>query len=139
MMHRAPDAAATFNGIDPVAAPQWVRLSELIAGHIGLHFAPQRLPDFQRGLANAAEELGFNEVGECASWLLSAQPTRRQLEVLASHLTVGETYYFRDPRTFEVLATHILPRLINDRRAGDRRLRLWSAGCSSGEEAYSLA
>jgi chemotaxis protein methyltransferase CheR len=53
-------------------------------------------------------------------------------------LTTGETYFFRDQGQMNVLSRYILPELIA-RNQAQRRLRLWSAGCSSGEEAYSLA
>ena len=79
---------------------------------MGLHFPPERWADLQRGLAGAAAELGFADVAACADWLLSAPLTKAQLRVLASHLTVGETYFFREKKTFEVLAEHVLPELI---------------------------
>ena len=63
----------------------------------------------------------------------------QQLDLLASHLTIGETYFFRDRACFDALAEHALPALIRARRNGEKRLRLWSAGCCTGEEAYSLA
>jgi chemotaxis protein methyltransferase CheR len=50
----------------------------------------------------------------------------------------GETYFFRDLGQFDLLRLHILPELVK-RRSGEKHLRLWSAGCASGEEAYSLA
>ncbi|MCK9388886.1 MAG: hypothetical protein M0Q22_10925 [Sulfuritalea sp.] len=52
--------------------------------------------------------------------------------------TNGETYFFRDHGQFDLLRLHVLPALI-DRRRTAKTLRLWSAGCASGEEAYSLA
>jgi chemotaxis protein methyltransferase CheR len=118
---------------------QWTRLSDVIAETIGLHFPPERLTDLQRSLGGAAEEFGFDDIAECADWLLAAPLTKTQLEVLASHLTIGETYFFRDQKTLEVLVTRVLPELIDARRGGEQRLRLWSAACCSGEEAYSLA
>jgi chemotaxis protein methyltransferase CheR len=55
-------------------------------------------------------------------------------------ITVGETYFFRDQGQFDALRMHILPQLIAERqKTGNRQLRLWSAGCASGEEPYSLA
>ncbi len=66
-------------------------------------------------------------------------PTRSQIEILASHLTVGETYFFRDKRLFKTLEESILSELIQLRRNSGRYLRIWSAGCSSGEEPYSIA
>lgn len=122
-----------------VPAPQQRQLSEFVADKIGLHFPSERWPDLQSGLAGAATEFGFEDVAGCADWLLSATLTSAQLQTLASHLTIGETYFFREKETFAVLAQRVLPDLIRARRGRGRRLRLWSAGCCTGEEAYSLA
>lgn len=121
------------------AETQWGRLIELIAERMGLHFPRERRAELERGLAGAAEELGFEDVAACTDRLLSGPLTRAHLKVLASHLTIGETYFFREKKTFESLATHVLPALIHARRGRLQRLRLWSAACCSGEEAYSLA
>jgi chemotaxis protein methyltransferase CheR len=118
----------------------WARLSEVLSGVLGLHFPRERWTDLHRGLRAAAPDLGFGRVQDCVDWMLSATPTRAQVQVLAAHLTIGETYFFRDSGMFDALATHVLPPLIEARReAGQRRLRLWSAGCCTGEEPYSLA
>jgi chemotaxis protein methyltransferase CheR len=67
-------------------------------------------------------------------------PLHPDLQLLIESLTTHETYFFRDLAQLKHLRTAILPRLIDDARiSGRRRLRLWSAGCSTGEEAYSLA
>ena len=120
-------------------SPQWSQLSELIAEKMGLHFPRERRDDLQRGLAGAAEEFGFEDAAACVGWLLSAPLTKAQLQVLASHLTIGETYFFRDKQTLEALAGSILPELIRARRGGEQRLHIWSAACCTGEEPYSLA
>lgn len=117
----------------------WARVSEFIAEQMGLHFPHERLADLQRGLAGAAGEFGFQDLAACADWLMATPLTKPQLQVLASHLTVGETYFFRDTKTFEVLASRVLPALMHVRRGREQRLRLWSAACATGEEAYSLA
>jgi chemotaxis protein methyltransferase CheR len=57
---------------------------------------------------------------------------------VAEAMTINETSFFRDGRPFELLRTEILPRLIEARRL-NRSLRFWSAACSTGQEAYSLA
>lgn len=124
---------------DLVTDGQWLRIRAVIAESMGLHFPKERLTDLQRGLTTAADEFGFDDVAACADWLLSAPLTRAQLEVLAGHLTIGETYFFRDRNTFETLGSRVLPGLIDARRGREQRLRLWSAGCCTGEEAYSLA
>jgi chemotaxis protein methyltransferase CheR len=124
---------------EAVSDDLWQRVSEFFARATGLHFPSERHADLQRGLAAAAKELGFADGPSCADWLLSTPPTRPQLHALVSHLTVGETYFFREPKAFDALREHILPELIRRRRGREQRLRLWSAACSTGEEAYSLA
>lgn len=61
-----------------------------------------------------------------------------EVELLAKDLLINVTSFFRDPKVFEVLAEKIIPDLIRD-QAPDMPLRIWIAGCSTGEEAYSLA
>ena len=115
------------------------RLSDFVAAQMGLHFPPERWRDLERGIGSAAREFGFADTEAFAQWLLTSPLTRNRVEVLASHLTVGETYFFRDKRTFELLEEQILPELIRSRRATAQRLRIWSAGCATGEEPYSIA
>lgn len=115
------------------------QLTGRLAASLGLHFPPERWADLQRGLGSAAGAFGFTDAETCAQWLLSAPLGREQIEVLASCLTVGETYFFREKRAFEVLEQQILPELIATRRGRDQRLRLWSAACCTGEEPYSIA
>jgi chemotaxis protein methyltransferase CheR len=118
---------------------QLSRFSDFVADALGLHFPPPRWPDLRRGLAAAANALGFENPGACAARMMSAPLTKGQLDELASNLTVGETYFLRESRSFEVLAEHVLPTLIRARQDGERRLRIWSAACCTGEEAYSIA
>lgn len=115
------------------------QFSEFVAAHMGLHFPAERWPDLRRGIRSAAPEFGYADEVACVQRLMSAPLTRHQIEILAGNLTVGETYFFREKRAFDVLAERILPELTESRRGGERRLRFWSAGCCTGEEAYSLA
>lgn len=115
------------------------QLSAFVARHMGLHFPRERWRDLERGVRSATHEFGHANVEACAQRLLSASLTKQQIETLASHLTVGETYFFREPRSFAVFEDHILPELIRSRQGAEQQLRIWSAGCCTGEEPYSLA
>src|SRR5690242_13315347 len=61
-----------------------------------------------------------------------------ELDLLARDLLINVTSFFRDPKAFELLAEEVIPDLVH-RQPSDRPLRIWVAGCSTGEETYSLA
>jgi chemotaxis protein methyltransferase CheR len=116
-----------------------LRLSEYLTAKIGLHFSNRNRNELHQKMAAAMKDFDFKDVSEFIEWLLSSSPTQKQIEILASHLTVGETYFFREKKGFEILEHSILPGLIDTRRRTGKRLRFWSAGCSTGEEPYSIA
>ncbi|HEY9073089.1 MAG TPA: CheR family methyltransferase, partial [Desulfobaccales bacterium] len=117
-----------------------VRFSDFLAARMGLCFPPNRRQDLARGIKAAARDLGCDHAEQCIRQLMLAPLGREQIEILASHLSVGETYFFREQKSLAVLENHILPELIRHRRQqGQLHLRIWTAGCASGEEAYTLA
>src|SRR5450759_3902801 len=125
----------------PIALPDSLlsRLSDFLESQIGLHFPKERWRDLERGIAAAARESGYKEAQAYIHWLLAAPLTRTQIKGLASHLTVGETYFFREKRSLDILEQQILPELLRTRAQTEKHLRIWSAGCCSGEEPYSIA
>ncbi len=102
-----------------------------------VHKSLQTAPD---GLADPTAYVRYLRLGATAH-------ARAELTRFLNLLTVGETHFFRDSAQFDALANHILPALISRKReiaaaiGADvpPQLRLWSAGCATGEEAYSLA
>jgi chemotaxis protein methyltransferase CheR len=114
--------------------------SHFLETRMGLHYADERRGELARAVTIMASELGFPDADSCMRHFLGTEPARGQIETLASHLTIGETYFFREPQSFHALANIVLPPLIEARRkAGTLHLRIWSAACSTGEEAYSVA
>ena len=116
-----------------IPEPVIAQLIRLIDSRLGLGFLDGR--DVDRMMQGAAHDLGFDEPAACARWLVSTPSGDERIAILARHFTVGETYFFRDRKVFEVLEREVLPSLAKE----GRTIRVWSAGCSSGEEAYSLA
>jgi chemotaxis protein methyltransferase CheR len=114
-------------------------VSDWVARHMGLHFPADRHDELQRGLEQAARIEGFDNAAAYVCRLMESPPTPAQIEVLAGELTIGETYFFREPSAFDALRDSILPSLIQERRPAGRHLKFWSAACCTGEEPYSLA
>jgi chemotaxis protein methyltransferase CheR len=110
-----------------------------LASRTGLHFTRDRWRELESGLLAASREEGCARPETFVRKLLAGPLSRSRIESLARHLTVGETYFFRDPQCFAACREFVLEEVIRQRAHQGRNLRLWSAGCSSGEEAYSLA
>ncbi|MBI4213793.1 MAG: hypothetical protein HY534_05720 [Chloroflexi bacterium] len=112
----------------------------LVASRLGLDFSERRRADLERGLVHAAGTSSEPALRAYLTRLVDLPESSPELMHLAQGLTVGETYFFRDRRCFEVLEQEIFPALISARRKeGTRRLRIWSAACATGEEPYSVA
>ena len=122
-----------------VAEKSMDQLAELISNKMGLHFPKERWNDFERGLSAASKEFGFSNMHDCIDRLLSSELSKQQIEMLAGYLTVGETYFFREKKSFEILENQILPGLIDKRKQKEKTIKIWSAGCATGEEPYSIA
>ncbi len=116
-----------------------MQASEFVSETLGLYFPKERWNDLQRGIASASREFDFKRPEDCIRWLTSSSLQKKEIEILASHLTVGETYFFREKKSFQLLEERILPEIIRSREKHGRHLRIWSAGCCTGEEPYSIA
>jgi len=113
-------------------------LSDLIHEYCGLSFDHDMLFMLQRRLAPRLEYLGLPDFGRYYRLLRYDPRQRGELEMAAEALTTNETYFYREPHQLRAFAQEILP-LLAERRAEAKRLRIWCAGCSSGEEAYTVA
>jgi chemotaxis protein methyltransferase CheR len=102
-----------------------------VARHAGLAVANRR-EGLEAGIRRAMARAGVTDPGAYLSVLARDQSA---LDDLLGELTIGETYFFREPGQFEFIRRAVLPEF----RHTGRPLRAWSAGCASGEEAYSLA
>jgi len=104
----------------------------------GLHFSQNNQRLLERGLVRRMQALRITGAEEYLNFLTAAETNFDELNKLLGLLTVGETCFFRYRAHRDALVQSVIPALIA--KAGQsRRLRFWSAGCSTGEEPYSLA
>ena len=116
--------------------PQFKELAEIIYQKFGIHLPPSKKELVPRRLSKRLSKMGFADYGEYIQYLKENWQSEQQL--LANAITTNLTSFFREQHHFDFLEQSILPELI-EKHAMQRRLRIWSAGCSSGEEAYSIA
>jgi len=112
-------------------------LRELVLSQSANLIDPSRNALFEIRLTSVAHMAGASNVKGLVDILRSRRPAHLHRAV-AEAMTINETSFFRDLKPFNLLRTTILPRLIENRKK-ERRLRIWSAASSTGQEAYSIA
>lgn len=115
------------------------RLSKFISSNLAMYFPKERWNDLERNIISASKDFGYKETEDFINHIISSPLSREHVEMLASNLTINETYFWREPQTFDALEKIIIPDLICKREREEKRIRIWSAGCSSGEEPFSIA
>jgi chemotaxis protein methyltransferase CheR len=122
----------------PLGYGDYVRFSKLAEERFGLHFSEKRRAELERGVKQAFAASTCADLDEYYCLLQDPESSAIHIDQLINALTISETHFFRDAGQFEALREHVLPQIIK-RRQHLRTLRIWSAGCASGEEPYSIA
>lgn len=111
----------------------------LIREQFGIVIHTHQTSDLQKTILDACQEFNCDPL-EYLKMLRQQKSRTLLLEHFISGITVGETYFFRDKHQIQLLKNTILPTLISKKRAEKKlALRIWSAGCASGEEIYTIA
>jgi chemotaxis protein methyltransferase CheR len=112
------------------------RFRSLLADRLGWTFVDSDATQLAQVLSRLADRRGLGPAGYLRR--LGAGTAQAELDALAEELTITETYFFRHAEQFRALADEVLPERVRQ-RSHQRTLRMLSVGCSSGEEAYTLA
>ncbi len=112
----------------------------LIRERSGIVVRDGQLVILRNAVVDACQRFKLKSSDDYLDLLGDRTATCPEMEFLISAMTVGESYFFRDAIQVEFLRTHCLPDLISRKRAdGSRMIRVWSAGCSMGQELYTIA
>ncbi|WP_037501695.1 CheR family methyltransferase [Sphingomonas jaspsi] len=112
-------------------------LAGLLEARTGQQLTMNRRWRIETALASILRDRGIPTLDELITILVMGREPALASQVVEALLN-NETYFFRDRAPFDLLAKSALPEL-QQRRAASRKIRIWSAGCSTGQEAYSLA
>jgi two-component system CheB/CheR fusion protein len=107
----------------------------LLRTHTGNDFSLYKKNTMYRRIER---RMGVHKIDKIFSYVRFLQENPKEVDILFKELLIGVTNFFRDPPTWELLEKTILPSLLTNKQEGEV-LRAWVAGCSTGEEAYSLA
>jgi len=131
---------ATGPELATLTDPAYINIRDLVYRVSGIYHAEQKLYLLISSCARRMKAAGVESLSEYLQRLTSRTTGDVELRQLLNEITIGETYMFRHPAQLEALHNVILPQLIKSKSAiGIRRIRIWSAGCSTGEEPYTLA
>lgn len=114
---------------------EFVRLRDFMYNNFGINLAQKRTL-IEGRLQGVLKQKGFDTFSEFIDDLVSDK-TGGDVSLLVSKLTTNFTYFMREEQHFDFLRQNILPDIVP--KAHDRNICIWSAGCSSGEEPYSIA
>ena len=114
--------------------PDFERLLEYIKANRGFDFTGYKRPSLQRRVRKQMAAVGVHSYGEYQEYL-RAQPD--EFAALFDTILINVTSFFRDPPAWEFVRREIVPQVVES--AEGRDIRIWSTGCASGEEAYTLA
>ena len=124
-------------------APRWQEQDAEIRAFLaelrdqeGLDFTNYKQPTIRRRLQRRMTATGRHGLGD---YIAYARANSDERQVLVKSFLINVTEFFRDAELFEYLEQQIIPELVSNAQERDTELRVWSAGCSTGEEAYSLA
>ncbi len=129
-----PAVEAATTGGEPKARGALEKILALMRGRTGHDFSAYKKNTLNRRIER---RMGIHQIGKIAAYVGFLDDNPEELDLLFKELLIGVTGFFRDPHVWELLRDKALPKLLSNHPT--RLLRAWVPGCSTGEEAYTLA
>ncbi len=133
-LQRTPLPAAKEEPLEEKMRSGLEKAVVLLRDHTGHDFSLYKKNTLYRRIER---RMGIHQIDTMGSYVRYLQENPQELDLLFKELLIGVTSFFRDPAAWQILRDELVPALLAARPAGP--LRAWVAGCSTGEEAYSLA
>jgi len=117
---------------------QFNRMSKIIYDRSGIHFPENKKYIIESRLSHRIVELEMEDFDQYIAYLTMGPYQMEEFQEMFNRITINETSFFRNEAQLDVFESQILPDLL-EARASTKRLRIWSAACSTGEEPFTLA
>lgn len=130
----------SFVNDNPMSDDEFLLLRDCIYGHCGIYFDQDSKYILEKRLSRRLTDLNIPTYYDYYHYLKYNRNKDQELMDIMDVLTTNETYFFRESFQLKAFTDEIIPELIKSKSArGHRTLRIWSAGCSTGEEPYTIA
>jgi len=124
----------------PMSEDEFQQFRDFVYQHCGLHFTPDAKYLLEKRLAKRLQHHKMSSYKDYYYLLRYGREKDQELAEVIDALTTNETYFFREEYQLKTLCEEIVPEIcVRKEASGKKKLRIWSAGCSSGEEPYTLA
>lgn len=122
-----------------ISIEEFVKFRDLIYDACGIFFANNKRYFLEARITPRLQIHGFSSFGEYYRLIAHGSRGKEEARKLLDSITTHETSFFREMPQFQALKSEIFPKLIAEKQSGIKRIRIWSAACSSGEEPYTTA
>ncbi|MBN2858441.1 MAG: hypothetical protein JXN63_08575, partial [Candidatus Delongbacteria bacterium] len=126
-----------FLNIPRLTDDEFDKFAKLIYNESGIFMKPTKITLLSNRLRKRLQSLKLSSFSEYYSYVMNQTDRSREIEELLDVVSTNETYFFRNERHFDALVQKLLPDIAAKKK--DKTLRIWSAGCSTGEEPYTIA
>ena len=118
---------------------EFTKISHIIYEHCGINLGSGKKELVRARLAKRLRSLNIKTFSEYIDYVVN-DSSGKEFSIMVDHISTNLTKFFREPTHFDYLRNELLPTLTERKRKnGQRKIRCWSAGCSSGQEPYSIA
>ena len=121
-----------------MSADQFAKMAKIIYDRSGIHFPDSKKYIIESRLSQRVAELDMEDFDQYIGYLTMGPYQTEEFQEMFNRITINETSFFRNDSQLDVFENQILPELLAS-RASKKRLRIWSAACSTGEEPFTLA
>jgi chemotaxis protein methyltransferase CheR len=117
----------------------FIKLRDFLYQKVGIFFEEKKIYFLKKRLQMRMEELNLEEPSLYIRLLKFNDPAGKELQEIVNLITTNETYFFREFEHLRVFAEECIPYISTMKKDFDKTIKIWSAGCSTGEEPYTLA